>query len=141
LGTTFYYYQKQGSPGDKPEDLPLGEPLNLREAIFFGILYTSILLVVSYANDQFGDKGIYISSVLAGLTDIDAITISVAKIAGASIHITTAQNAIILATLSNTIIKLGISLWAGSKTLKRQVMAGYGLMFVAGLLGMLILNL
>lgn len=141
LGVTLYYYKKQGPSNDKPADLPLGEPLNLREAIFFGILYTAILLVVSYASDQFGHKGIYLSSALAGLTDIDAITISVAKIAGDSMNIITAQNAIILATLSNTIIKLGISLWAGSGALRKQVLLGYGLMFLAGLIGLLIINL
>lgn len=141
FGVTLYYYKKQKDVHPDKDELPLGEPLNLRDAIFFGILYAGILMVVSYANDQFGNKGIYISSAIAGLTDVDAITISVSKIAGNSIAILTAQNAIILATLANTIVKLGIVVWSGSAELRKEIMIGYGCMFLAGLLGILFLNL
>ncbi len=141
FGITLYYYKKQNPIHPDKDELPLGEPLNLREAIFFGILYTGILMVVSYAHDQFGNKGIYISSAIAGLTDVDAITISVSKIAGNSISILTAQNAIILATLANTIVKLGIVVWSGSAELRKEILIGYGCMFLAGLLGILFLNL
>jgi uncharacterized membrane protein (DUF4010 family) len=83
----------------------------------------------------------YISSVIAGLTDIDAITISVSKLAGNAISITTAQNAIILATISNTVIKIGISLWAGSMPLRKMVSIGYGAIFAVAILAFLLLNI
>jgi len=67
-------------------EIPLGKPLNLREAIFFGVLYSAILLLVSYANDQFGEKGIFASTAIASLTDIDAITISLSKLAGNTLN-------------------------------------------------------
>lgn len=139
LGITLFFYRKEGHPDTSTTDLPLGEPLNLREAIFFGVIYTTILLIVSYANEQFGNRGIFVSSIIAGLTDIDAITISMTKIGGTSLPVLSAQIAIILATLSNTIVKLAISLWAGSNQLKRNVLIGYGLIFVAGILGILLL--
>lgn len=140
LGAALYFYRKQQSRPQVKTDFPLGEPLNLKEAIFFGLLYTGILLLVSYANSQFGTKGIFVSSAIAGLTDIDAITISMSKVAGDTVPILTAQNAILLATLCNTIVKIGIALWAGSKSLRKYVLIGYGLVFLAGLLGFIILN-
>jgi uncharacterized membrane protein (DUF4010 family) len=74
------------------------------------------------------------------LTDIDAITISVSKLAGKPVSLSIAQNAILLATLCNTIVKIGISLWAGSQRLRKYVLIGYGLVFTGGLVGFVILN-
>lgn len=140
LGVAIYYHKKQASTPRVETEVPLGEPLNLKEAVIFGLIYSVILIVVSYANSQFGTKGIYVSSAIAGLTDIDAITISMSKLAGDSIIALTAQNAILLATLCNTIVKIGIALWAGSKSLRRYILVGYGLMFVAGIIGFFVLN-
>lgn len=141
IGVTLYF-QKSGKTSEKfKEKLPLGEPLNIKDALFFGFLYTGILLLVSYASSEYGHKGIYISSAISALTDIDAITISVSKLAGDTINVLSAQNAILLATLSNTIVKIGIAVWGGSKQLRKHVLFGYGLVFIAGLIGFLILNL
>jgi uncharacterized membrane protein (DUF4010 family) len=140
FGSALFFYRKQQSLSKVDADIPLGKPLNLGEAVFFGILYTAILLLVSYANNQFGAKGIFVTTAIAALTDIDAITISVTKLAGNTVSMLTAQNAILLATLCNTIVKIGISLWFGSKALKKYVLIGYGLIFLSGLVGFLILN-
>lgn len=140
IGVTIYFYKKHQIKQHTTEKLPLGEPLNIRDAVFFGILYSAILLLVSYASSEYGDKGIYISSAISALTDIDAISISVSKLAGDTIQFLTAQNAILLATLTNTIIKIGISLWFGSQQLKKNILLGYGIIFISGIVGFVILN-
>jgi uncharacterized membrane protein (DUF4010 family) len=140
IGSSIFFHRKQPSNPKVRTAFPLGEALNLREAIFFGLLYTGILFLVSYANHQYGAKGIFLSSAIAALTDIDAITISVSKLAGETVSLSIAQNAILLATLCNTIVKIGISLWAGSTSLRKYVLIGYGLVFAAGLVGFAILN-
>jgi uncharacterized membrane protein (DUF4010 family) len=76
LGISIYFYRKQQAANQLNAEVPLGNPLNLREAIFFGLLYTGILFLVSYANEEFGEAGIFLSTGIAALTDIDAITIS-----------------------------------------------------------------
>lgn len=141
LGVALYFYLKHQSLAKAKTEFPLGEPLNLREAIFFGLLYTGILFLVSYANNQFGTTGILISSGIAALTDIDAITISMSKLAGDTVPLLTAQNAILLATLCNTIVKIGIALWVGSKELRKYILIGFGLIFLMGLLGFVVLNM
>jgi uncharacterized membrane protein (DUF4010 family) len=140
LGVTYFFYHKKTSNERLTESLPLGEPLNIRDAVFFGVLYTGILLLVSYASSEYGEKGIYISSSISALTDIDAITISVSKLGGSSLTVLTAQIAIILATISNTVVKIGLAFWNGSPLLKRYILVGYGLIFIAGLIGFFILN-
>ncbi len=140
LGVTFFFYNKKTSKERLTESLPLGQPLNIRDALFFGALYTGILILVSYASSEYGDKGIYISSAISALTDIDAITISVSKLGGEALAILSAQIAIILATLSNTVVKIGLALWNGSPLLKKYILFGYGLIFISGLVSLFILN-
>lgn len=141
VGITAYFNKKQNKNTAVNADIPLGDPLNLKDALFFGLLYTGILILVSYANAEYGSKGIYISSLISGLTDIDAITISVSKLAGTTIDYLTAQNAVLIATLSNTVVKIGISISAGSPTLRKKIIIGYGVVFIAGIIGFAILNL
>jgi len=140
IGVTFYFYKKHNVNQLETEEIPLGEPLNIRDAVFFGFIYTAILILVSYASNNYGDKGIYISSAISALTDIDAITISMSKLGGNTVEFLTAQNAILLATLTNTIVKIGLTLWFGSKQLKKYILLGYGLIFIAGIIGFIILN-
>jgi len=140
LGTTLFFYSKQKGEKRFKDTLPLGEPLNIKDAVLFGLLYTGILIIVSYASSEYEAKGIYLSSAISALTDIDAIAISVSKLGGETINFLTAQNAILLATLANTIVKIGIALYSGSKNMKKYVLVGYGVIFIAGIIGFLILN-
>ncbi|SDH30889.1 MgtC/SapB family protein [Winogradskyella thalassocola] len=140
LAITIYFYKKQKGEKHYNGNLPLGEPLNIKDATLFGLLYTGILILVSYASTEYGSKGIYLSSAISALTDIDAISISVSKLGGTTINFLTAQNAILLATLANTIVKIGISLYSGSQQLKKYVLVGYGIIFLAGIIGFIILN-
>lgn len=139
-GVTWFYYRRQRAEKDLRTTLPLGKPLNLQQAIIFGLIYMVIILVVAYANDYFGQEGIYVTSGVAGLTDIDAVTISVSRLSAGTIPVLTAQNAILLAAVSNTLVKICIALWAGSKELRKDILTGYGLMFLAAVIGFLILN-
>ncbi len=136
------YFLVRNKEGDNVEtQLPLGKPLEMTNAILFGVLYVVILLVITFANDYFGDEGIYITSGIAGLSDVDAISISISKMSVITISASTAQNAILIATLANTIAKFGIALWASSREMRKNVLIGYGLIFVAALVAFAILNL
>ncbi|HEY9221558.1 MAG TPA: MgtC/SapB family protein [Lutibacter sp.] len=140
FGIAMHFYNKQFEKQHAVDKIVLGDPLNIKNAVFFGIFYMGILLLVSYANHTYGTKGIYVSSAISALTDIDAITISVSKLGGETINLLIAQNAILVATLANTIVKIGIALWMGSKQLKKYVLIGYGCIFIAGIIGFLVLN-
>ncbi|SNR59359.1 MgtC/SapB family protein [Lutibacter flavus] len=140
IGITLFFYKKQLTKPPYKDKLSLGDPLNIKNAVFFGVFYIGILLLVSYANSVYGAKGLYVSSAISALTDIDAIAISVSKLGGTTIKLLTAQNAILLATLANTIAKIGIAVWTGSSELKKYVLIGYGFIFIAGIVGFQILN-
>lgn len=141
LACTLYFHFKHNNKDTEEVDFPLGEPLNLRTAMFFAFLYTAILLFISFSNERFGTSGVYITSAIASLTDINAITISLTQLAGDSINYITGSIAIIIGTLSNTLIKIGIALYAGSKELRKMTFIGYGMIFLSGIIAFLILTI
>jgi len=84
-------------------------PAELPQALFFGLLYAAVILAVSAAKDFFGDRGVYIVSLVSGLTEVDAITLSNARLAHQCIlQATQAQISILLAVVSNLGFKLGL---------------------------------
>lgn len=111
----------------------LGNPLNIWNALGFGGIYVVILFAVFYGNQFFGESGLYYSALIAGLADTDAITISMAKFGSLEEKLTLATNVIITATISNMIVKLGITYFKGSKKTGKLVMLIFGTVVIVGL--------
>jgi uncharacterized membrane protein (DUF4010 family) len=117
-----YYYFAQRTAGES--DVKLSNPFELGPAIKFGILYAVILVVAKAAQYYFQEAGLYAAAVAAGATDVDAITLSMAELAGSEggIAIPTAARAVVLAAIANTIVKGGIALSTGSRTLRKALL-------------------
>ena len=115
--------------------IQLGNPLELSSAFLFGIQYVVITLFVYYANIYLGTKGLLITGFISGLADVDAINISMSKLSLVQINPSMAAIVILLAILSNTIFKLGVSYIKGSKKLRKQVLIGLTPSIIIALLG------
>ncbi|TDQ13606.1 uncharacterized membrane protein (DUF4010 family) [Algoriphagus boseongensis] len=139
LGVTIFILKKKNSQEIKDPEIPLGKPLDLKSALVFGLIYMAILLIVSYANLHLGKTGTLISSAIAGLSDVDAITISASKLAGFKLTLETASQAILIAVMTNTIVKLGIAIYAGSASLRKLLLIGYGTIAVVAIFAFFIL--
>jgi len=132
LGYCIYLHFSQRT--DEEGQVDFANPFELGPAIKFGLVYGVILLVSKAAQMYLGDAGLYLSSVVAGLTDVDAITLSVAELSrGGGLATATATRAIVLAAMANTAVKGGIVLTSGSKALRKAVWPGLALMLVAGI--------
>lgn len=125
---------------DDQEEVKISNPFELRTAITFGLLYAVVLLVARAAQLYLGDVGVYISSFVSGLADVDAITLSVAELsANGSLELKTAAEAIVIAAFANTLVKGGIVLASGSATLRRAILPGFVLVLAtAAVVGFLI---
>jgi len=120
---------------NKPDtDIKLGNPLNVLNAIGFGVVYVVILYAVFYSEKILGESGLYYSALIAGLADTDAITISMAKFSLEGEKLKLASSVIIVATMSNMLVKLGITLFKGSKTAGKLVAYSFGSSIVVGIL-------
>ncbi|GJM29712.1 MAG: MgtC/SapB transporter [Cyclobacteriaceae bacterium] len=121
-------------------EITLGNPLNILNALGFALTYVIILFAVYYGNDYFGESGLYYSALIAGLADTTAITISMANFASDAESMSLAALVIIAATLSNTLIKLFITMARGSKNTAMLVSYIFGALIVVGGLYILILS-
>lgn len=108
-------------------------PLKLSTAIKFGLLFAFVLIVVEYSQRILGSSGVYLASFLTGLTDVDAITLSVTRLAkNAQLSSDVAGISVIIATLMNTVSKGAISYFSGSPELRKPVIRAFTLMVLVG---------
>ena len=106
-------------------------PFELGTAIRFGLLFAGVLLVTAAARSWLGNQGVYAASALAGLTDVDAITLSNARMVRGGLDPSVATIAILIAVGVNTIIKSGLALVLGTRKLGVRAFA-IGALIVAG---------
>ena len=129
------------SRDDLPE-LELSNPAEIRTALSFGAVYGLVLIVSAALSDYAGSKGLYLVAVVSGLTDVDAITLSSLRLYGLEkLSANQAVTAILIATLSNLVFKLGIVATVGGALLTRRVGAGFGLIATGLIAGALFFGL
>lgn len=106
--------------GGMPRQDTHSNPAELRTALVFAGLYALVLLAVAAAREWMGDRGIYAVSAISGLTDMDAITLSSARLVGqGAMAAEVAWKAILIAAISNTVFKTGVVATIGSRQLTR----------------------
>ena len=97
-------------------------PFELGDAIKFGGLFAVVIFVASAAQVYFGDTGLYVAGALAGLTDVDAIALSMANLAQQNPDSSTAAaRTIVIAVISNTMVKCGMAIWLGAPSMRRTM--------------------
>jgi len=108
-------------------------PADLKTAFTFAALYLVVLLAVAYAKDRTGTRGLYVIGAVSGLTDVDAITLSVARLTGSG-QIDSAQGwrLIVVAVLSNLAFKGVMAALLGDGRLRRWIALLFGLQVLAG---------
>ena len=128
-----YLYRVQ--PTDAQDEPPtVRNPFRLVPAITFGVLYAVILVASNGAQSYFGDAGVYLSSVVAGLADVDAITLSMAQLhESGDVSARIATRAILIAAAANTVLKGAIVAVTGTRALRRAVMPGLAIIVGASL--------
>lgn len=112
-----------------------GNPLDIKNAIFFVFLYIGITLLMSASRQWLTPAMTYLSGAVAGIADIDAISISTAKWASsADGHTREAAIIILLAVMSNSVFKWLVSVFRGHKAVRKSVGLGFGLVLLVGII-------
>ncbi|HEC21178.1 MAG TPA: DUF4010 domain-containing protein, partial [Candidatus Peregrinibacteria bacterium] len=100
----------------------------------FGIFFIFILVASKVAQLYFGNSGAYLTSLISGLADVDAITISMSKLAmEGTMSSLTATRAITLAVLTNTAIKIFYVYMFGSRRFANRIAISLGIVLTLGL--------
>ncbi len=118
--------------GNVEHDVQLGNPLQLRAAITFGILLSMLFIAGDIIKRTFGDAGIYTMAAVAGLVDVDAISLSLARAATQDLDAATAQRGIVIALLVNTTSKAMLAALLGGPAVARTATAALAAALVAG---------
>jgi uncharacterized membrane protein (DUF4010 family) len=92
--------------GGTPGEVTLTNPLQLSAALTFGVFLTALFIAAAALRHWLGDVGVYAIAAIAGLADVDAVTIALAREAGTgNLDPLIAERAIVIATLMNTAVK------------------------------------
>lgn len=123
--------------GNRSESSPLNEPGNpseLRAALFFALLYGLVLLAVAAVQQRFGNRGLIFVAALSGLTDVDAIALSISQMVRLErLSASEGWRLIVIATLSNLAFKGAVVAILGGRRLARKVFIPFLLVFVVGI--------
>lgn len=135
FGVAFLLYKSKGiKKNEKPQKIELKRPFDFIPALKFGVFFAIVLFVAKIAQLFLGDAGIYLTSILSGLMDVDAITLSMASLSGSGeIGNFVASTAILLAAISNTLVKAGMAFFLGSKKFGRSVVWTSLLILIVGI--------
>lgn len=118
----------------KRVELPAQEnPARMRVALTFAALYVVIIFAVAAAKRHVGEDAIYVVGFVSGLTDVDAMTLSVAQLYGrGEVSAEVAWRSIFLASLSNLLFKVGAACVLGVAALRRYMLTAGAATLTAG---------
>jgi uncharacterized membrane protein (DUF4010 family) len=106
----------------KTEISNVSNPSQLKNALFFAAMFAVVSLATAAATHYWGQRGTIGVAALSGLTDLDAITLTVGKqAAGGSMPTAQAAAAVLIAVASNTLFKFGIVCVLGDAALRRHI--------------------
>ncbi len=112
-------------------------PLDLKSALLLGALLTVILLLASVLQQWLGNAGIYVLAAVSGITDVDAITLSLARMSQSGLESRTVLIGIIIASSVNNLMKAGMAVSIGGRAMLLRVALPIVLSLLAGLAMML----
>lgn len=139
LAALWIYSRKEKTPEAAGKSVrEVESPFSVKPALKFAVFFSLILLGTKFAHDIFGDRGIYVTSLISGLLDVDAITISLAELAKeGSVTNQAAVYAITLGAMANTLSKGLIFVLFGGRKVAVRLMAIFMLMVGAGIVSFL----
>ena len=114
-------------------------PLRLGVAIRMALAFQVAIVVISIVRARWGTPGIYTTAGMLGLTDVDALTVSMSR-AEDGMSPEVAARAIAIGILANTGLKAAIALTLGRHTFRRRASVSLAAMAAASALGLLLVG-
>jgi uncharacterized membrane protein (DUF4010 family) len=119
---------KEGSDSAPPPP----NPLQLGAALQMVIIFQVVLMLVHLARGQWGEAGLLSSAAVLGLTDVDALTATMARSVARTSSLELAALAIAVGVLSNTAMKMAIALILGRAQFRTIAAGALAAMLLGG---------
>jgi uncharacterized membrane protein (DUF4010 family) len=123
LAATYIGWRRQKPNGEEQLAQEIRNPLRLRSAIEMALVFQVAMIVIAYARDRWGTAGIYTTAAALGLTDVDALTMTMARLDG-GLSIDMAARAIAIGIISNTVLKLVMGVSLGAPAFRKVLAPG-----------------
>jgi uncharacterized membrane protein (DUF4010 family) len=136
LAVSGLFYLRSRRKAKASGEVQFQNPFRLAQALKFALLFAAVLLASKAALHFLGNRATYAVGVLAGITDVDAITLSMAELARGPLEPRVAATTIFLGAASNTVAKAVMASVVGGWHFGRQLALAFGAMLGAGALGL-----
>jgi len=129
----WFFWQGAHETSDEPHPgVALKNPFSLTAAVKFAAFFALVLFVVRIVQTYLPGGSMYGVAALAGLSDVDAITLSMARLARNGGDPTTATVAIVVAAVANTVVKAGLVAFLGSSAIRRRAVWSTAVILAVG---------
>lgn len=126
----FWWFRKSAAAeGAAP---PIRNPFELMPALRFGLLLALVTVLAHALERWVGESGLYALALVSGLTDVDAITLSLAGFVDGKVAVAVAANGIVIAAMANTVFKAALVLAVGGSAPGLRVCASAAIILLAG---------
>lgn len=130
-----WWIARRGDPArarKSEEQTKIRNPFSLRSTLVFGAIFALTLLAVRYGRETFGESGTLPIAAVSSMVDVDAVAIAFARAGAGPTDWLIPATAVIVAMVTNTIVKMGIGAAIGRGSFRREVALGLGAMAVVG---------
>jgi len=124
----------QSTTAVAPDATP--NPLGLASSLQMALAFQLVLFVIAFMQQRIGSTGVLVSATLLGLTDMDALTVSMTRLGSDPSMTHVAAQAIGIGVLSNTALKIGLALSLGTGEYRLRVAGGLGALAAASAIGL-----
>ena len=123
---------RQSEKEKSKDEEKLESPLKLWSAIRMALAFQLSLMAIAFVRDTLGARGVIASAALLGLTDMDALTLSMNRLGTTEELIELAARAIAVGVLANSVLKIVLVLTLGTGTFRRLAAMGIAALLLLG---------
>lgn len=107
------------TPTESSAPVELRNPIELGSALIYGVVFSVLFVLIRAIETNFGQAGIYVLSAISGITDVDAVSLSLAQATLKDLPISVGAMGIMIAAMVNTLVKAAIATSIGGWRLAR----------------------
>jgi uncharacterized membrane protein (DUF4010 family) len=117
-GLFYWWSSRHGKSG---ETARLSNPLEIKTAVSFGVLLAAVMLLGRALQAWLGEAGVLLLATASGVADVDAITLSLARMSQDELAIRVAATGIVIAGAVNSLVKGGMATVIGGRQVGLRV--------------------
>lgn len=131
----FFFMKEEGEDGVEERRLKLQNPFEIVTVLKFGALLTVVTVLAKLLVHNGQGGGIYALAAFSGIADVDAITLSMSRLASDPSSVTVAANAILIVVAVNTVSKAVLGWMTGGQQVGERLMFVAAVAVAVGLAG------